>query len=203
MTGVLHHAPRTRSFRVLWTLEEVGRPYQVTSQPFPPRTRAPQYLEVNPTGTIPAWQEDERLMTESMAICQVLAEEAGRADLQVAPGAPDRADYLQWLWCGEATLSVPLSIVARSRRLPSQEGLGPLLEDVRLAIDLRMAVLEARMNGRAFVAADHFTLADVSCAYPMLQTESFGLTETLGPNCGAYFARLKARPAFQRAMAVP
>jgi hypothetical protein len=49
----LWHCADTRSFRVLWTLEELSLPYRLHLLPFPPRARVPQYLAVNPLGTIP------------------------------------------------------------------------------------------------------------------------------------------------------
>jgi hypothetical protein len=52
----LWHCADTRSFRVLWALEELGLPYTLHLLPFPPRARAPEYLQVNPLGTIPAFR---------------------------------------------------------------------------------------------------------------------------------------------------
>jgi glutathione S-transferase len=202
MSIVVHHSPGTRSVRVLWVLEEIGCPYEVISEPFPPRTRRPDYLQVNATGTIPALIDGDLLLTESVAICQHLAETHGRDDLQVMPGEADRAAYLQWLWYGEATLSVPLSIAARTMRLPSRDGLEPLLEDVRATAELRRGQIEARLADRKWLVADRFTLADVSCWYGLLQADRFRVLDTLGPATRAYYDRLKARPALQRASAV-
>ena len=44
----LWHCPDARSFRVLWALEELGLPYTLHLLPFPPRAKAPEYLEINP-----------------------------------------------------------------------------------------------------------------------------------------------------------
>ena len=52
---VLHYAPRTRSFTVLWLLEELGRPYRLAS--FDINTghhKDPEYLAINPMGKVPA-----------------------------------------------------------------------------------------------------------------------------------------------------
>ncbi|MGC4051645.1 MAG: glutathione S-transferase [Paludibaculum sp.] len=48
----LYHCANARSFRPLWTLEELGLPYRLAMLPFPPRVRAPDYLEVNPLGAV-------------------------------------------------------------------------------------------------------------------------------------------------------
>ena len=51
----LYHCMSARSFRPLWMLEELGLPYKLEMLPFPPRSKAPTYLAVNPLGTIPAF----------------------------------------------------------------------------------------------------------------------------------------------------
>ena len=64
----LYHCHDARSFRPLWTLEEMGLPYELKMLPFPPRVAAPDYLSVNPLGTIPTFFDGEMRMTESVAI---------------------------------------------------------------------------------------------------------------------------------------
>ena len=49
----LYHCMSARSFRPLWALEELGLSYQLVMLPFPPRVKAPEYLTVNPLGTVP------------------------------------------------------------------------------------------------------------------------------------------------------
>jgi glutathione S-transferase len=49
----LYHCAGARSFRALWTLEELRLPYELKMLPFPPRVRAKEYLALNPLGTIP------------------------------------------------------------------------------------------------------------------------------------------------------
>lgn len=201
MTLTVHHATGTRSIRVIWLLEELGVAYERLAEPYPPRTRRPEYLELNSTGTLPAVVQDGRVLTESVAICQVLAEENGRADLQVEPGAPDRAAYLQWLWFGEATLPIPAGIMARVRRLPTPDGTELLIEDVRLALSLRLGQLEAALaDGRAYIVAGRFTLADISVAYTLLLADRLGVGELVGPRSRRYLDGLMGRPALKRAL---
>jgi len=49
----LYHCAAARSFRPLWTLEELGLPYELKMLPFPPRVFAKEYLGLNPLGTVP------------------------------------------------------------------------------------------------------------------------------------------------------
>src|SRR6476661_7242932 len=80
----LYHCTDARSFRPLWTLEELGLDYELTVMPFPPRYRAKAFMAVNPLGTIPALVDGETFMTESAAITQYLVTRYGPSDLAVA-----------------------------------------------------------------------------------------------------------------------
>jgi glutathione S-transferase len=204
--STLYHAPNTRSIRVLWTLEEIGVRTDVKSLPFPPRLHRPDYLSVNPTGTIPTFVDGDRVLAESIAICEYLAEKHG-SPLVVAPGEPERPQFLQWLWYGESTLMAPLSVTARVRRMPKtaggEVGVEAVLADARASLVGRLSALEERLEGRDFVAAGRLTLADISIGYPLHLVGVFGLDEVLGPRVMAYRERLRARPAYQKALTVP
>ena len=69
----LYHCHDARSFRPLWTLEEMGLPYELKMLPFPPRATVPDYLSVNPLGTVPTFFDGNMRMTESAAICQYIS----------------------------------------------------------------------------------------------------------------------------------
>lgn len=84
----LHHCVSARSFRPLWMLEEIGVAYELKMMPFPPRTLARPYLEVNPLGTVPAMFDGTARMTESSAICQYLAARYSRGKLDVGVDEP-------------------------------------------------------------------------------------------------------------------
>src|SRR5262249_25269158 len=113
----IYHAADSRSLRVLWTLEEMGAKAEVKSLPFPPRRRQPDYLSVNPSGTVPAMVDGDRVMTESLAICEYLISKHGNASLLIAPGDPEHAPFLQWLWYGESTIMLPIGMMVRVERL--------------------------------------------------------------------------------------
>lgn len=189
---------------MLWTLEEIGVPCEVKSIPFPPRRLKPDYLEVNPSGTVPTMIDGSVTLTESLAICEYLADKH-LSSLAVASGDEARADFLQWLWYGESTLMVPMTMRARIGRLglsKTGEGIDAVLGDARDALIQRLEPLERRLEKREFVAADRLTLADISLGYPLYLVKLTKSDELLGPNVRAYAGRLHARPAFRKAVAV-
>src|SRR4029077_2159695 len=74
---------------------------------------------------------------------------------------------------------------------------------VRRAPLARVKLLEQRLEGRDFLVAGRMTLADISVGYPLNNMGKPDFASLLGPRATAYRERLLARPAFQRAAAVP
>lgn len=205
----LYHVPTSRSLRVLWALEEMGATatVDVKSLGTRPRLQEPEYLAVNPAGTLPAMIDGDRTLYESLAICDYLAARHG-SDLIVAPGEPERPEFMQWLLYGEATLQAPLSVRARVGRIRNKTpemhaGIDAVLADARHSLSMRLKLLEQRLDGRDFLVAERMTLADISVGYPIYNIGRGDLAPMLGPRAAAYRERLVARPAFQRALAVP
>lgn len=198
----LYHAPNARSLRVLWTLEELGVTAEVKTVPFPPRVKQPDYLAVSPAGTIPALVDGDRVLTESLAICEYLAAKHG-SPLLVAADAPERPSFLEWLWYGESTLMTPISRMGRVSSLPVKgEAIDVVLADARDSLTVRLKSLEQRLEGRDFLVAGQLTLADISVGYPLHLIAVFGIDVPLGTRTSAYRERLRARPAFVRAAAI-
>jgi glutathione S-transferase len=54
---LLHHAPRSRSGRILWLLEEAGVPYDLVWHALDQGTqKTPDYLLKNPFGKVRRWR---------------------------------------------------------------------------------------------------------------------------------------------------
>ena len=132
----IYHSQNARSLRVLWVLEEIGAKAEVKTLPFPPRKLQPEYLALNPAGTVPLMIDGERVMTESLAICEYLVGKNGNSSLVVPPNDPERAPYLQWLWYGESTIMLPLGMIARVERLKTPGAASDaILADARETLD--------------------------------------------------------------------
>jgi glutathione S-transferase len=194
----LWHCPDARSFRPLWALEELGLPYELHLLPFPPRVRAPEYLEINPLGTIPAFRDGETFMTESAAIVQYLVTRHAPNELVVAEDDPAYGAWLNWLHFGEATLTFPQTLVLRYRRL--EPGRAEVVADDYARWFLsRLRHVDRALQQAEWLCAGRFTAADISVGYALLLATQLGLAEQFAPSVAEYWARLQARPAFQAA----
>lgn len=198
----LYHCMSARSFRPLWTLEELELPYALKMLPFPPRFAARDYLELNPLGTVPLFLDGDTRMTESAAISQFLATRYGPTPLAVATDDADFGAYLNWLHFGEATLTYPQTIVLRYARLePAERRLPQAAEDYRRWFFARLRGVEAILSDRQYLVAGRFTAADISVGYALMLADNIALSADFTPAVAAYWARLQQRDGFKRALA--
>lgn len=197
---VLHHCAGARSFRCLWAAEEAGMEIDLRMLPFPPRVFAKAFKDVNPLGTIPAWEENGYLLTESAAICQRIA---GGTALELKPNDPEYFPFLNWLHRSDATLTFPLTIVLRYTRLePEERKLPQAVEDYKgFFLGRAKSIEEGLADGREWLVADRFTIADICVGYAVHLSAGFGFDKELGPLTQDWYARMQARPAFVRALA--
>lgn len=130
----LHHLENSRSFRILWLLEELGIPYQLTTYERD-RGLAPKSLEkVHPMGKAPILQDGDQTLVESAVIIEYLIDHYDRTDsakesleasqvptksisdlvmhkrLRPDYGTPAYEQYRYWLHFTESSL-MPLLII--------------------------------------------------------------------------------------------
>lgn len=198
----LHHVPFSRSFRILWLLEELGldceiRHYRITDGSL----RDPAFLAISPAGRVPALEMDGQVLFESGAIVQWLCEAHPGAGLIPAPGTPERAAFLEMLGFAEtmASLIENLNLSHIFLRDPSQASPVVIkLTTARLAATL--AGLERRLAGQDYLLGDAFSGADTMMGFNIFAAPYYVKLDPY-PALQAYAARLESRPAFQRARA--
>ena len=202
----LWHCADARSFRPLWALEALGLDYALELLPFPPRFLKPEYLQTNPLGTIPFFEDGATHMTESAAIVEYLATRyrgQGAVDLAVDVAGPDYGAWLNWLHYGEATLTFPQTLVLRYTRLEPEERRQPKVaaDYARWFVKRTVAVENALAGGNDWLCAGRFTAADISVGYALLLANTLGLDDELAPVVQDYWQRLKSAPGFVGAKA--
>lgn len=184
----------------MWAFEELGLQYELKVLPYPPRQKAPEFLQINPVGTVPYLVDGDVKMNESSAILQYIAVKYGDGRLAVGPNEPAFAAWLNWLSFGEAGLTIPLASALRFSFLEPEERRQPeLAEGFRSTYFDRLGAVDAALASAKFLCADRFTAADISVGYALHLTARMKLIDRATPRVQAYFAELQARPAYQRA----
>ncbi|MCH7743475.1 MAG: glutathione S-transferase family protein [Proteobacteria bacterium] len=193
----LYHCSNARSLRPLWALEEMGLDYELVNMEFPPRFMHEGYLDINPLGTVPTFTDGDLTMTESAGICQYLVDKYGPHSIGMSVDEPGYGEYLNWLHRSDATLTFPQTLVLRYSRLePEERRLPQVVEDYGKWYLSRLRSVETAMEGKEFLCADRFTIADITVGYALFLGVSLGLDERYKPNCKRYLASLMARPGF-------
>lgn len=195
---ILYHCPDARSLRCLWAVEEAEIDVDLKLLKFPPRAFEPDYRAVNPLMTIPGWVEDGRLMTESAAICERIAE---GTPLEVRRSEADYWDYRNWLHRSDATLTFPLAIMIRYTRVePEERRLAQAVADYKAFFGGRAKSIEAALaDGREWLVGGRFTIADIVIGYAAFLATTLGADDVLGEATTAWLARCTARDGFKRA----
>lgn len=196
----LYHCVDARSFRPLWTLEEMGLGYELTVLPFPPRALAKDYKQVNPLGTVPFFVDGAVRMSESSAICHYLATRHGPSPLAVDVSEPAYGEFLNWCYFSDTTLTFPQALIVRYTRLEPEERRQPqVVADYTQWYLGRLKAVEAALERRAWLCADRFTVADITVGYALLLSTLLGLDAHFGPRVVEYWQRLQQRDGYQRA----
>ena len=197
----IYHAKRARSARVIWLLEELGVPYELSVMDFKPEVlKSPEHLARHPLGQLPVIEVDGVRFFESGAQVQYLLERYGKGQLEPAPTSPERPVFLQWFHYGEASLAVHISGIVRQRfGRPSEQLIQGALDEARRCLASAAEVVERELNGKPYICGDEFSAADIMVSYGLIMARiTRELPDTLG-NITAYLERLKQRPSYSKA----
>ena len=64
----------------------------------------------------------------------------------------------------------------------------------------RLVKVEQRLEGRTYLCADRFTIADIAIGYALFLSTQVGLSDRLTPRASQYLKAMTARPAFKEAI---
>ncbi|WP_332772429.1 glutathione S-transferase family protein [Phenylobacterium sp.] len=188
----LFHAPKSRSTRMIWLLEELGAPYEVKVVDIARRdgVGAKDPANPHPHKQVPALLDDGVLISESVAIALYLTDKFPAAGIGPVVGDPLRGPYLTWLAYYAGVLEPVISAHFEGRTATD-----PVLKAQYEAMDARLkTTLEANpyLLGETFSAADIMFVSLLQFARQMLPAHTV---------YDEWLARLNARPALARAMA--
>jgi len=189
---VYHREHAGRPVRVVWILEELGQPYDLTVMNWE-EGQSQEHLARHPLRRVPVLEDDQGFVFESTAICLHLAELHPDTGLLPPPATHDRALVYQWAIFAPAELEPALiesAIFGQSdpeRAAKARHRFGVAAEAVARALD-----------GTDYLVAGRFGVADVLVGTALAFTARAGFAEELSPSLRDYVARLKQRPAYQR-----
>lgn len=163
--------------------------------------RDPAFLRVSPFGQIPVLVDGGHVLTDSQAILAYLARAYGGADAErwmpVAPAA--LGAVMRWLSVAANEIQNGPTM-ARAVKLLRW----PLDYDLCVSRSYRLLkLMDEHLRDRAWLAADHATVADVAC-YPYLFLAAEGGIDTAPYGAvTAWLRRVEALPRFRPMARIP
>ncbi len=186
---------KTRSARVLWLLEELGQPFtHIAAGPQSPEVRAH-----NTAGKVPVLLDGDATLTDSTAILTYLADKHGQFTAPAGTIARAQQDSLTHFLLDEFD-AVLWTAARHSFVLPEDKRLPAIKDSLKWEYARSLSRLEQRLQG-PFLMGDAMTIPDIIATHCLL----WGLGAKFDAPGGAladYLARMRTRPAFERAMAL-
>jgi GST-like protein len=194
-------------------LEETGLPYEPHLVNFDTHDQAsPEYRSLNPYGKIPAIIDPNGpgahalALFESGAILIYLAEKTG----QLLPRDPaQRYQTLQWLMFQVGGVGPMFGQVGFFHKFAGREYEDKRPRERYVKESRRLlAVLEARLAGRAWLMGEEYTIADIA-VFPWVRNliGYYGAHDLVGfrefPEVGRALTSFLARPAVERGLLIP
>lgn len=190
----LHHAPRSRSSRIVWLLEELGADCEIVYTNIARQDGSGDEDAANPhpDKKVPALVHNGTLITESSAVVLYLTDLFPAAGLGPVPGDPKRGEYLSWLFYYSGVIEPVVTF--------EFAGLGEnpaLIRTFRGRAEMDRRIMEALKHG-PYMLGDKFSGIDIliasmgQWARQMLPT---------GKQMDDYLTRCTSRPALRASFA--
>lgn len=167
-------------------LDECGADYEIVHVNLEQREhKAPEFLEVNPIGKLPALVDGKTKLFENTAICLYLADKFRGAELAPKTDAPERGRYLSLMVYSTSQLEPAMGDALMGLETSPQRG----WTDFETAQD----VIEGELGEGPFLFGEWFTAADVMIG-SMFMWKQLWTGPSERPRLADYVARLQERP---------
>jgi len=187
-------AVKSRAFRVMWMLEELGEDYAH----IPAAPRSADAYKYNPSGKVPALKDGDDVLTDSVAIMAYLADKHGK--LTAPAGTPARARQDAMLfWLIDEFDAVLWAAAKHSFVFPEELRRPDVKESAKAEFQRSADVLAGRLEG-PFLMGDEMTVPDILAVHCI--NWSIGANfPRVDDKLGAWAKSMRDRPAVKDAQA--
>jgi glutathione S-transferase len=197
----LYGIANSRALRSIWAIEETGIEYEHVAVNYMEESKQEDYLAINPNGRIPALQDGELVLCESMAINLYLAKTYG-GELYPKDAAGE-AKAWQWsVWGISEIEPLQMQIVYQKLFMPEDRRDAGIIANAEKGLQRPLAVLDAELEGRNWLLGDAFSIADLNLAAVMELLTMVDVDYSGFQNASRSAAACYSRPSYARAKAV-
>lgn len=163
--------------------------------------KTPEYLALNPNGAIPTLVDGDFVLTESRVIMQYLASKKPESGL-VPRDDQGRADMVRWQFWDAAHFSPQLGTLTFEKVIKPLLGASApnkaKIDEAVAAFRRFAAVLDQRLQGKAYVVGNTLTLADLTLASSLMYAQQTDAPLGDFPNVQSWFSRLSDLDAWRK-----
>ncbi|WP_370400029.1 glutathione S-transferase family protein [Sulfitobacter sp. JB4-11] len=187
-------AVKSRAFRVMWMLEEIGEDYDV----IPAAPRSDDALKYNPLGKVPALVDGDHVLTDSVAIMTYLGDKHGK--LTAPAGTPARAaqDAITF-WLIDELDAVLWAAAKHSFVFPEDQRVPEIKDSLKAEFLRASGKLSEQITG-PFLTGDQMTHADILAVHCINWSVGAGFPK-VDKKLWEWASGLRDRPAFKAAQA--
>lgn len=187
-------ATKSRAFRVMWMLEELGEDYiQIAAGP-----RSEEAMKYNPSGKIPALVDGDDVLTDSVAIMTYLADKHGKLTAPAGTPARARQDALTF-WLIDEFDALLWSNAKHTFIFPEEQRIPAIKDSLHAEFARSAKRLADRIEG-PFILGDQITHADILAVHCINWSIGAGFPR-VDDRLGKWAQTLRDRPAFKAAQA--
>lgn len=190
--------------KAVLALEELGLAYERADAGLQfGINRTPEYLAMNPNGLVPTLDDDGFVLWESNAIVRYLCASHSAGALW-PEDVKIRADADRWMDWQTATLSSAMGpgFMGLVRMAPDKRDADAINASLAKTTKL-VAMLDAHLAGRDYVAGAAYGMADIVLAPIMHRWFNMPCARAAAPNAERWYATLMQRAACIRVLMLP
>ena len=193
----LYTRPNSGGFVVEAALALAGVPFDQIDVPKPPD---PTFLAISPLNQVPVLTlPDGNSITESAAMCILLAERHPDAGLAPAIGSPARADFLRWMtFMSSVIYPAALRFFYAHRYTADPGGLEAVKQAAVAEMDRGFAIVDTALAGHDWLVGDHLSLADIYLVMLIAWHPEVEIVRTAWPNIERLWAELRQHPVMKK-----
>ena len=190
--------------KVLWCCEEIGLAYErIDAGRHYGVVNTAAFRRLNPNGLVPTIEDDGFVLWESGSVLRYLAAKHASGSLW-PEDVVARADADRWIdWSNSTLWPAMVPIFRAFLRTPEHERDDNLVEAARRETLDAMHILDAQLEGRAFVGGERFTMGDIALGCAVWRWMTLPIERDELPQVQRWFDALSKREAYRKVVMLP
>ena len=189
---------RSRTFRILWLLEEMGLAYEQKDVSFEKAEHlSDEFTKMNPALKVPVMVLDGVVYHETSMMLYMIAEKYAKGTAFELPCDDSKYKILQWLFYGADELEQGLWTAARHKFvLEKDKRIKDAISWGHHEFEKSLDYLSVMLGDKTYLVGESFSIADIQISQILMWAVSQQKLDLKHENVKAYYERARSREGF-------